>query len=35
MQPTILVMDEPTTDLDPISKQAIFDITNQLRRRDD
>ena len=35
MQPTILVMDEPTTDLDPISKQGIFDITNQLRQRDD
>jgi len=35
MQPTILVMDEPTTDLDPISKQGIFDITNRLRRRDD
>jgi energy-coupling factor transporter ATP-binding protein EcfA2 len=35
MQPTILVMDEPTTDLDPISKQGIFDITNQLRLRDD
>ena len=35
MRPTILVMDEPTTDLDPISKQGIFDITNQLRQRDD
>ncbi len=35
MQPSILVMDEPTTDLDPISKQGIFDITNQLRQRDD
>ena len=35
MQPTILVMDEPTTDLDPISKQGIFDITNQLRKRGD
>lgn len=35
MQPTILVMDEPTTDLDPISKQGVFDITNQLRQRDD
>ena len=35
MKPTILVMDEPTTDLDPISKQGIFDITNQLRKRDD
>jgi len=35
MRPTILVMDEPTTDLDPISKQGVFDITNQLRKRDD
>ncbi len=35
MKPSILVMDEPTTDLDPISKQGIFDITNQLRKRDD
>jgi energy-coupling factor transport system ATP-binding protein len=35
MRPNILVMDEPTTDLDPISKQGIFDITNQLRQRDD
>ncbi len=35
MQPSILVMDEPTTDLDPMSKQGIFDITNQLRKRDD
>jgi len=35
MKPTVLVMDEPTTDLDPISKQGIFDITNQLRQRDD
>ncbi len=35
MQPSILVMDEPTTDLDPISKQGIFDITEQLRQRDD
>lgn len=35
MQPTILVMDEPTTDLDPISTQGIFDIVNKLRQRDD
>jgi len=35
MEPTILVMDEPTTDLDPISKQGVFDITDQLRKRDD
>ncbi|KAA3661909.1 MAG: ABC transporter ATP-binding protein [Chloroflexi bacterium] len=35
MEPSILVMDEPTTDLDPISKQGVFDITNQLRQRND
>jgi len=35
MQPSILVMDEPTTDLDPISKRGIFEITNQLRQRND
>ncbi|RME70466.1 MAG: ATP-binding cassette domain-containing protein, partial [Chloroflexi bacterium] len=35
MHPQILVMDEPTTDLDPISKLGIFSITNQLRQRDD
>jgi energy-coupling factor transport system ATP-binding protein len=35
MKPKILVMDEPTTDLDPISKQGIFDITNKLRLQED
>jgi energy-coupling factor transport system ATP-binding protein len=35
LQPKVLVMDEPTTDLDPISKLGIFEITNQLRQRDD
>lgn len=35
MQPKILVMDEPTTDLDPISKQGIFEIINKLRKSDD
>ncbi|MBI9044620.1 MAG: ATP-binding cassette domain-containing protein [Anaerolineaceae bacterium] len=35
MRPKILVMDEPTTDLDPISKQGIFEISNKLRLRDD
>jgi energy-coupling factor transport system ATP-binding protein len=35
MQPKILVMDEPTTDLDPISKQGIFEIINKLRLSDD
>jgi len=35
MRPGILVMDEPTTDLDPISKLGIFEITDELRKRDD
>lgn len=35
MHPQVLVMDEPTTDLDPISKQGVFDIVNELRQRDD
>ncbi len=35
LMPKVLVMDEPTTDLDPISKMGIFDITNRLRQRSD
>lgn len=35
MEPNILAMDEATTDLDPISKQGIYDITNKLRERED
>lgn len=35
LYPKVLVMDEPTTDLDPISKLGVFNITNQLRLRDD
>ena len=35
MYPQVLAMDEPTTDLDPISKFGIFQITDQLRRRND
>ena len=35
LQPKVLVMDEPTTDLDPISKMGIFEITNRLRQRSD
>jgi energy-coupling factor transporter ATP-binding protein EcfA2 len=35
MNPRVLVMDEPTTDLDPISKFGVFQIADQLRRRDD
>jgi len=33
MQTPILVMDEPTTDLDPVSKQGVFEIAKQLRQR--
>jgi energy-coupling factor transport system ATP-binding protein len=35
MNPRVLVMDEPTTDLDPISKFGCFQIADQLRLRDD
>jgi energy-coupling factor transport system ATP-binding protein len=35
LEPKVLVMDEPTTDLDPISKMGIFEITNELRQRED
>jgi len=35
MEPNILVMDEATTDLDPISKQGVYEITNKLRQRED
>ncbi len=35
MQTPILVMDEPTTDLDPISKRGVFDIAETLRGRGD
>ncbi len=35
LKPSVLVMDEPTTDLDPISKIGIFEITNRLCKRDD
>ncbi len=35
LKPTVLVMDEPTTDLDPISKMGIFEITHRLCKRDD
>ena len=31
MAPSILVMDEPTTDLDPLGKQAIFDLMVRLK----
>ncbi len=35
LHPKVLVMDEPTTDLDPISKMGIFEIMNRLRQRSD
>ena len=35
MQPQVLCMDEPTTDLDPISKLGIFAIADELRQRQD
>ncbi len=35
LKPSILVMDEPTTDLDPISKMGIFEITSRLCKRED
>lgn len=33
MHPKVLVMDEPTTDLDPISKLGVFQVAEQMRRR--
>lgn len=35
LKPSVLVMDEPTTDLDPVSKEGIFEITHRLCKRDD
>jgi energy-coupling factor transport system ATP-binding protein len=35
LKPRVLVMDEPTTDLDPISKMGIFDITRRLSKQED
>lgn len=35
MNPRLLVMDEPTTDLDPISKLGVFEIAQKLRQRHD
>ena len=35
LKPLVLVMDEPTTDLDPISKMGVFEITHRLCKRDD
>src|SRR5215218_4593816 len=35
MEPRILCLDEPTTDLDPIGKLGIFEIAEELKNRDD
>jgi len=35
MRPKVLVMDEPTTDLDPLSKAEVYAITNRLRQQGD
>ncbi len=35
LKPSVLVMDEPTTDLDPISKEGVFEITHRLCKRND
>jgi len=35
LKPQVLVMDEPTTDLDPISKMGVFEITHRLCKRND
>jgi energy-coupling factor transport system ATP-binding protein len=32
MRPRVLVLDEPTSNLDPIGKQAVFDIAGRLNR---
>src|ERR687897_136973 len=35
MEPRILCLDEPTTDLDPIGKLGVFEIAEDLKDRDD
>lgn len=35
LQPPLLVMDEPTTDLDPLGKQQVFSVADRLRSRGD
>jgi energy-coupling factor transport system ATP-binding protein len=35
MEPRILCLDEPTTDLDPIGKLGVFQIAEELKNRDD
>lgn len=33
MEPAIIVMDEPTTDLDPLGKEGVFSVARRLRER--
>src|SRR5918999_1482272 len=35
VQPRILCLDEPTTDLDPLGKLEVFEVAAELKRRDD
>ncbi|BDG61320.1 ABC transporter ATP-binding protein [Caldinitratiruptor microaerophilus] len=35
IHPRLLVMDEPTTDLDPVGKEGVFAVARDLRARDD
>lgn len=35
IEPRILCLDEPTTDLDPVGKMGIFEIAGELKDRDD
>ncbi len=35
IQPRVLCLDEPTTDLDPIGKLGVFEIAEELKNRDD
>jgi energy-coupling factor transport system ATP-binding protein len=35
VEPRILCLDEPTTDLDPVGKLGVFEIAEELRSRDD
>src|SRR5918992_4182251 len=35
VEPRILCLDEPTTDLDPLGKLEVFEVAAELKRRDD
>ncbi len=35
IEPRVLCLDEPTTDLDPIGKLGVFEIAEELKERDD